>query len=137
MQQASKPSQLRPTAPSLLFLAKVTSPLVIIGLLSILFPRETAPLPLCHRPRKPVGGLWRLLHPDFLHLLAQWTRGLERLPHTEVRFPFIFNLSNHSHVSNQERSHPEVKHSHLTFPTISPLISIPFSAKGGFGMQQS
>ena len=135
LQQASNLSQLRPAATSHLFLNQVTSPLLIISLLSILFPRERVPLPLCHQPRKTTCSLWRRLHRDFLHLLAAWSRGLERLPHTEVRF--IFKLSNHSHVSNQERSYPEVKRSHLTFPTILSLISIPFSAKRGIAMQLS
>ena len=93
LQQALKLSQSRPTAPSLLFLAEVNSPLLIISLLSILLPRENGPLSLCHLPRKTTGCLWRRRHQDFLHLLAARARGLERLPHTEVRFPLIFQLS--------------------------------------------
>ena len=135
LQQALKLSQ--PTARSPLFLNQVTSPLLIINLLSIPLPREIPPLPLCHQPRKTTCSLWRLGHREVLHLLAARPRGLERLPHTEVRFPFIFNLSYHSHVSNQERSYPEVKHSCLTIPTILSLISIPFSAKRGATMQLS
>ena len=120
LQQALKLSQLRPTARSLLFLNQVTSPLLIISLLNILLPRERGPLPLCHQPRKTTGCLWRLLHQDFLHLLARWSRGLERLPHTEVRF--IFNLSYHSHVSYL-RSNTLVEHSQPSYLShIIPLF---------------
>ena len=114
-QELTKALKHSPSAPSLLFL-KVTSPplnedLMLIILSSILLPRETWPLPLCHRPWKSTGGLWRILAMDchFLHLLAPWSRGLERLPHNEVK---------HIIPCVQPR---EVKHPHLTIPTILPL----------------
>ena len=136
LKQALKLSQLRPTAPSLLFLNQVTSsPLLIISLLSILLPREIEPLPLCHWPRKATGGLWRHRTAsgrcEVLHLLEAWARGgLERLPHTEVRFPFISNI--HSHVSNQERTYPEVKHSHLTSQQSYLSFQFPFQQREEF-----
>ena len=105
LQQALKLSQ--PTARSPLFLNQVTSPLLIISLLNPFSSqgRKGHSLSVTDQGKRLVvcGGY------DTRTSCISWWHGQEGWTHFHtLKWDSSLNFSNHSHVSNQERSYPKV-----------------------------